>query len=145
MLFAEDLTEGDEFDLGTYRVGLDEILGFARQWDPQVFHVDESAAAEGFFGEVIASGVHTIAIYQRLAVLGAYGRWAVIAGRRVTAELPAPVTPGLTVAGTLWIDRITTTRPDRSMVLTRGRLAGPEGVPVLQTTVEAYVRRRSST
>jgi acyl dehydratase len=140
--YADDLSAGDEFDLGSYQVSLAEILEFAEQWDPQFFHVDESAAADGFFGGVIASGVHTVAIFQRLAVLGAYRHWAVIAGRRVTAELPAPLTPGLTVTGTLWIDRVRITRPDRALVTTRGRLAGPDGVPVLHTTVEAYVRRR---
>jgi len=144
LLHAEDLAAGDVFDLGSYHVTLAEILEFAGQWDPQVFHVDESAAEEGYFGTIIASGVHTVAIYQRLAVLGAYRNWAVIAGRRVTAELPAPLTPGRTVTGTLWIDRVTSTRSDRAMVVTRGRLVDPDGTVVLDTTVEAYVRRRAA-
>jgi acyl dehydratase len=144
LLYAEDLTVGAEVELGSYRVTLEEILEFAGRWDPQVFHVDEAAAGRGFFGGIIASGVHTVAIYQRLAVLGAYRYWAVIAGRRVTAELLAPVTPGMTVTGTLTIERVNSTRPDRALVTTRGRLRAPDGVTVFDSTVEAYLHRRGS-
>lgn len=140
-LYAEDLVVGSVHDLGTYRVTLREILDFAEQWDPQVFHVDQAAAEEGFFGEVIASGVHTVAIAQRLAVLGAYRHWSVIAGRRVSAEFPRPVRPGDTLAGSLTIERVAPSGPGRSLVVTRGLLAA-EGGTVLDTAVEAYVRRR---
>src|SRR5699024_4965847 len=97
-----------------------------------------------FFGEVIASGIHSLAIYQRLAVMGAYQHWAVIAGRRIkSVELTAPLRPDMTVAGDLTILAVENTRPDRALVVTRGRLRnGPE--PVLDLVVESYVRRRSS-
>ena len=98
-LYAEDLVVGSVHGLGTYQVTLQEILDFAEKWDPQVFHVDRAAAEAGFFGEIIASGVHTVAIFQRLAVRGAYRHWSVIAGRRVSAEFPAPVRPGRTLVG----------------------------------------------
>ena len=49
----------------------EEIVDFASRWDPQPFHVDDEWARDGVFGEVIASGVHSFAIFQRLAVLGA--------------------------------------------------------------------------
>ena len=141
LLCAEDLVAGSVHDLGSYDVGLEEILQFAAHWDPQVFHVDRAAAESGFFGGVIASGVHTVAIYQRLSVLGAYRHWAVIAGRRVTSEFPAPVRPG-TLTGSLTIQQVTPTRTDRSLVTTRGALTGPDDEIVLLITVEAYVRRR---
>ncbi len=140
-LYAEDLVVGSVHDLGTYQVTLQEILDFAEQWDPQIFHVDVQAANAGFFGEIIASGVHTVAIAQRLAVRGAYRHWSVIAGRRVSAEFPKPVRPGDTVAGSLTVERVTPTGPGRSLVVTRGRLT-TDGETVLDTTVEAYVRRR---
>ena len=140
-LYAEDLVVGSVYDLGSYEVSLAEILDFARRWDPQVFHVDQAAAAAGFFGGVIASGVHTVAIYQRLSVLGPYRDWAVIAGRRVITEFPAPVRPGV-LTGSLTIEQVTPARPDRSLVTTSGGLTGPDGAPVLRSTVDAFVRRR---
>ena len=83
LLYAEDLPVGSTVELGSHAVTLEEMLEFARQWDPQGFHTDPEVAAAGHFGEVIASGIHTLGIYQRLSVEGAVGRWAVIAGRRV--------------------------------------------------------------
>jgi acyl dehydratase len=139
--YAEDLAVGSVLDLGTYRVGVEEIIEFAQQWDPQVFHIDQVAAQAGFFGDVIASGVHSVAIFQRLSVLGAYRHWAVIAGRRVVAEFPAPVRSGLLTAS-LIIERVELTQPDRGLVVTRGRLVDERDVTVLETTVEALVRRR---
>ena len=82
-----------------------------------------------------------MAIFQRLSVLGAYRHWAVIAGRRVVAEFPAPVRSGLLTAS-LIIERVELTKPDRGLVVTRGRLVDERDVTVLETTVEALVRRR---
>ena len=76
------------------------------RWDPQDFHIDRAAAADGHFGEVIASGVHTLAIFQRLAVDAVYRDWAVIGGRRLSdIEFLGPVRPGTTLIGTLRIEK----------------------------------------
>ena len=76
---AEDLAVGDVVTLGTHEVTDVEILEFARSWDPQWFHLDVDAAAAGPYGGLIASGLHTMAIYQRLYVDST--QWAAIAGR----------------------------------------------------------------
>lgn len=141
-LHSEDLVVGRTIDLGTYRTSTEEIIAFATQWDPQDFHTDPESAAHGYFGEVIGSGIHTLAIFQRLAVLGAYRHWAVVAGRRIrSVELTAPLRPGMTVAGDVTVESVENTRPDRALVVKRGRLVH-DGSPMLEAVVESYVRRR---
>ena len=96
MLYAEDLIEGQEFQLGTYTITEAEILQFARQYDPVPIHTDPAAAATGPFGGLIASGFNTIAIYQRLVVEAVWTKVAGIVGRSLEVRLPNPVRPGAT-------------------------------------------------
>ncbi|SIQ31799.1 MaoC family dehydratase [Pseudacidovorax sp. RU35E] len=70
MKFA-DFHAGQVIEAGPHAVTEDEVLGFARQWDPQWFHTDPDAAAQGVFGGLIASGWHTCAIAMRLVVQAA--------------------------------------------------------------------------
>lgn len=67
--YWEDFAVGDVFELGEYRLERDELLAFARRYDPQPFHVDDAAAAAGPFGGLAASGWHTAAIWMRLYAL----------------------------------------------------------------------------
>jgi acyl dehydratase len=62
----EDFPVGRVIDCGTYRVGKDEILEFARQFDPQPHHLDEEAGKQSLLGGLSASGWHTCAIAMRL-------------------------------------------------------------------------------
>jgi acyl dehydratase len=69
-IYFEDLAVGDTESLGTYTVTREEIVEFARQYDPQPFHADPEAAAESPFGGLVASGWHTAAMTMRLLVEG---------------------------------------------------------------------------
>ena len=62
MLYYEDLRVGEVRELGSHQVSRDELVGFARAWDPQPFHVDEEAARETVFGGLTASSCHTYSI-----------------------------------------------------------------------------------
>lgn len=67
--YFEDFVVGDVIDLGSSApVSEDDIVAFARQWDPQPFHVDPERARESIFGGLIASGWHTGAIAMRMVV-----------------------------------------------------------------------------
>ena len=55
-LFLEDLRVGQRFTSGTHTLDAAEITGFAAQFDPQPFHLDESAGRASIFGGLIASG-----------------------------------------------------------------------------------------
>ncbi len=67
-LFYDDLTPGLVFDLGVTVVDKAEMLGFARRFDPQWYHVDETLAAESAYGAPIASGFFTISLFMRAYV-----------------------------------------------------------------------------
>jgi acyl dehydratase len=66
--FFEDLKKGDRFKSETYTVTEEQIISFAREFDPQPFHLDRAVAKETMFGELFASGWHTAAITMRLFV-----------------------------------------------------------------------------
>ena len=68
MKFFEDIKVGDRRDLGSHTFKADEIKAFARKYDPQLFHLDEEAAAKSHFRKLAASGWHTAAICMRLNV-----------------------------------------------------------------------------
>lgn len=141
-LYAEDLLVGEALELGEHEVTLEEMLEFAGQWDPQGFHVDVAMAREGHFGEVIASGLHTLAVFQRLAVLGALRHWAVVAGRRIREiQFPAPVLAG-TLRASLVVESVTWDRADRSLVVVVGRVRRADDTEVMTAVFESYVRNR---
>jgi acyl dehydratase len=69
MLHFEDFTEGQVIELGTIpALSEDEIIAFARQYDPQPFHVDPAAAKDTIYGGLIASGWQTALLTMRLMV-----------------------------------------------------------------------------
>ena len=68
--YFEDFHPGQEIDLGERIVTEEEILAFARDFDPQPFHVDRAAGEASIYGSVIASGWHTCAMMMRMVVDG---------------------------------------------------------------------------
>ena len=64
----EDVTPGTKSALGSHLFTRDEMVEFAKQWDPQRFHVDEQAAKASMFGTLVASGWHTGCVAMRLIV-----------------------------------------------------------------------------
>jgi acyl dehydratase len=65
---SEDIEIGEREALGSHTFGADDIRRFASAFDPQPFHVDETAAANSHFGGLVASGWHTAAIWMRLMI-----------------------------------------------------------------------------
>lgn len=68
--YFEDFYPGQEIDLGERTVSEEEIIAFAREFDPQPFHIDREAAAHSIYGGVIASGWHTCSMMMRMVVDG---------------------------------------------------------------------------
>jgi len=66
LVYFEDVEVGQTHRFGHYEVTAEEIIEYARQFDPQPFHVDEEAAARSMFGGLIASGWHTGAMFMRM-------------------------------------------------------------------------------
>jgi acyl dehydratase len=66
MLCFEDFKIGDVYELGNYKVTEEEIISFAKQYDPQVYHINSVKALETSFNGLVASGWLTAAICMRL-------------------------------------------------------------------------------
>lgn len=68
MQYFEDLVVGSKASFGRYEVTREEVIDFARKYDPQPFHLDDAAAAATHFGRLSASGWHTCAMVMRMLV-----------------------------------------------------------------------------
>ena len=66
--YFEDLKAGERFKSGTYSVSEEQIVNYAREFDPQPFHLDAAVARQTMFKNLIASGWHTAAITMPLFV-----------------------------------------------------------------------------
>jgi acyl dehydratase len=112
VLYAEDLTPGHEIEFGSITISEQDILDFARQWDPLRIHTDLDYAKAGPFGEVIASGLHTLCAFQRMMV-DAFGYdIAHKAGRGLHLKFLRPVLAGTTLSARCRIVDVSL-RPDR--------------------------------
>jgi acyl dehydratase len=142
----EDLVPGQVFELGSRTVSEDDIVAFAREWDPQPFHVDPEAAKDSVFGGLIASGWHTGAMWMRLYVDSLLGG-ASGQGSTGIEELRwlAPVRPGDTLSGRLTVLEATRSerRPERGTVRIRGEMMNQDGVTVMSMVSRGHFGRRS--
>jgi acyl dehydratase len=67
-MYFEDIPLGGKITLGSFNFTEENIIAFARQFDPQPFHLDADAAVNGPYGGLIASGWHTAAVWMKLMV-----------------------------------------------------------------------------
>lgn len=142
--YAEDLSPGQAFELGSYEIRLQEIIDFATKWDPLPMHIDVEFARTGPFGEIIASALHSMSILQRLSATGAYQYWDVIAGRRLREiQATAPVKAGMSLRGTLFIESIDYRDEKRAFVVATAQLHH-DSTLLLSNTTDMYLKRRPS-
>src|SRR2546430_1055634 len=144
--YFEDLKAGDRFKSGTYSVSEEQIISFAREFDPQPFHLDAAAARQTMFKTLIASGWHTAAITMRLFVQtlnfaeGAVGlgvdelRW------------PNSVRPGdaLRVETEIVDLRPSKSKPDRGIVRIRNVTTNQRGEIVQTMFASALVPKKTA-
>jgi acyl dehydratase len=123
--YFEDYTPGAVYEYGHRTVTEDEIVEFARQFDPQRIHTDPAWAAGGPFGGLIASGWHTASVFTRMFVDHYLSEVASLASPGVDeVRWPVPVRPGdrLRMRVTVLETRRSRSKPDRGIVHTRGEL-----------------------
>jgi len=145
--YFEDYVPGLTVDCGTFSVSEAEIVAFAREYDPQPFHVDPVGAKDGPFGGLIASGWQTTSRMMRLLVehfvspetsLGAAGvdeiRW------------PRPVRPGdtLHVVATVVEARRSSSRPDRGIVRSLAEVTNQRGELAMKLTAINFILARDA-
>jgi acyl dehydratase len=145
MRYFEDFQAGETFDLGSQTITKEAILDFARQFDPQPFHVDEDLARESIYGGLIASGWHTVSILMRLIVEGLLNQTASMGSPGVD-ELRwlAPVRPGdtLTVRMTTLDATPSARRPDRGTLRSLCELRNQRDEVVLRVIGLNIIGRR---
>ncbi len=144
-LYWEDFPVGHRMAFGAMPVTREAIVDFARQFDPQPFHVDEQAGADSLFGALCASGWHTCAMAMRMlcdgylldaASLGSPGmenlRWL------------KPVYPGDTLSVRLEVlqARPMASRPEVGLTRMQWEVLNQHGEPVLAMEGWGMFRRR---
>ncbi len=143
----DELVVGQEFEFGSMAMPIEEILGFARAYDPQPFHADPEAAVGTIFGGIIASGLHTLS-----AAFGHMLRSGIMAqvsmgGTGMDVRWPAPVRPGDEMALTARVEELTPSRsrPDRGVAKFRytGRRVS-DGVVVLEFLGTHFLKREDA-
>lgn len=138
--YGVNINAGSELALGSHTLEEADSIAFARAWDPQAMHINREAAEAGAYGGLIASGVQTIGIYQRLAVRAVFSHWAVIADRGLRdVRFLYPVRPGDTLRGTMRIETVHFDVRGRALVDTIGTLDNQRGERVLRLNMEVYV------
>jgi acyl dehydratase len=124
-LTFEDFTPGRVFDLGTALVDREEMVAFARRFDPQPFHIDEDAARASLFGGLAASGWFTAGLWMRLYVDEVLNK-ALSLGSPGGEEIawPAPVFAGDALRASMEVldARRSGSRPGLGLVRLRGLL-----------------------
>lgn len=144
-LYLEDLTVGQRFSSASLTVTAQAIQAFAREFDPQPFHVSEDAAKSTFFAGLAASGWHTAALTMRLNVDSlpiANG----IVGAGGDIAWPTPLRAGDTIHVESEIVAVTPSRsrPDRAIVTVVARTLNQNGVAVQVTTMKLLVFRKDA-
>lgn len=144
-LYLDDLKVGQRFASGTHLVAVSEILAFARQFDPQPFHLDADAARGTLFGGLAASGWHTAAITMRLQVESGLPLMGGIVGAGGEFAWPNPTRPGdvLRVETEVLEIKPSRSRPDRGMVTVRSETRNQRGESVFTLTARLVVPRRA--
>jgi len=141
----EDFRPGDVIELGSRTITKEAIIAFAKEFDPQVFHVDEEAAKQTIYGGLLASGWHTGSLLMRLLCDGLLARTASLGSPGID-ELRwlKPVRPGDTLAGRMTVIESIPSRskPDRGMVRSLMELRNQHGEVVLTVKGLSLLGRR---
>jgi acyl dehydratase len=143
--YFEDFKPGEVAELGSHTITKDEIIAFARQFDPQTFHLDEEAARQTIFGGLIASGWHTGSLVMRLFCDGVIKDTASLGSPGVDEmRWIKPVRPGDTLSLRMTVTECLPSRskPDRGIVRSLLELRNQHGEVAVSIKGMNLVRRR---
>lgn len=144
-LYYEDFHEGRSFSLGPRTVTSEEIIDFAREFDPQPMHLDEAAGKASILGGLSASGWHTSSLFMRL-MIDAYVLKAASEGAPGIEFMQwrRPVLAGDTLSGQSVVEevRLMRSRPHLGIVIFGHELHNQRGETVLKARNAVMVRRR---
>jgi acyl dehydratase len=144
--FLEDLHVGQRFTSGSHVLDAAQIKRFAREYDPQPFHLDDEAAKATLFGGLSGSGWHTAAVTMRLLVDGGLPIAGGIIGSGGELNWLKPTRPGdtLTVVSEILEIVPSRSRPDRGSVRVRSETRNQHGEVVQTFAPRLVVPRRAA-
>jgi acyl dehydratase len=146
VIYFEDLEVGKETQFGSYAVTREEVLDFARKYDPQPFHLSDEAAAKTYFGRLSASGWHTCAMTMAVIARAVVREEQAGLGSPGIDELRwlKPVYPGdtLHVAGRIIEKTPSRSKPEIGSFRTQTTVTNQDGAEVLRFTSIVLIRRR---
>lgn len=144
-LYLQDLHVGDRFGSDSFHVTEESIIAFARDFDPQPFHLDLAAATQSVFKELVASGWHTAAMSMKLFVTGELRLAGGSVGLGVDeVRWPRPVKPGdiLRLETEILDVRPSKSKPDRGIIRIRNVTTNQRHEVVQSFVASVLVRRR---
>lgn len=143
-LYLDDLQIGQKFTSGSYVMDAARMKEFAAEFDPQPFHLDESAAQASLFKGLAASGWHTAGVAMRLLVTGGLQLVNGIVGLGGEIAWPRPTRAGDILHVESEVVEITPSRskPHHGIVTVRNTTLNQNGEPVYVFTAKLLVPRR---
>lgn len=143
-LWLDDIKVGARFETEKYEVSHEDIVNFARQFDPQPFHLSDQAAADTFFEGLAASGWHTAAITMRLLVTSGFSIATGIIGASVEVAWPSPTRAGDVLHVELTVEnvKVSASQPDRGFVTVTYNTTNQEGKTRQRTTANLLVFKK---
>ena len=146
MRYFEDIAIGAETDFGSYEVTREEVIDFARKYDPQPFHLSDEEAAKTHFGRLAASGWHTCAMTMAVIARKVVDDEQAGLGSPGVDELRwlKPVYPGdtLHVRGKIIEKTPSRSKPEIGSFRTETVVTNQDEVPVMRFTSIVLIRRR---
>ncbi|MFN4165111.1 MAG: MaoC family dehydratase [Ferrovibrio sp.] len=145
MKYLEDFAVGQVLEFPPRTVSEDEIIAFARDYDPQPFHLDKEAAKQSLFGGLCASGWHTAGLMMRMLVDHMIGKYASMGSPGVDQlRWVKPVFPGdtLLLRGEVLEVRPSQSKPDRGVITSRYEMRNQKGEVVLTMQAKGMYSRR---
>ena len=132
--YFDDLKDGEHLHCQPVLMTREAIIDFGKKFDPQQFHVDESAAKESLFGGLVASSLHTLAACTRV-VVEAQGSVAILSGVGMhETRMFNPVRPGDVLSVNAWWAELERSRskPDRGFASIKCRVTNQQKEPVIE-------------
>ena len=145
-LYLEDLSEGQIFRSEPRVLAAEEIIRFARDNDPQYFHIDAEAAKASLFGGLVASGWQTAALSMRLLIEGPAPFAGGLVGMGAELSWPKPVRPGNSIRIEAEVTQVSRSRsrPDRGIVTLRLTTFNQRDEPVQKVFARVLVFARAN-
>lgn len=143
VVYFEDIELDVERQLGSYQVSKDEVVEFAKEWDPQPFHMDEQAAKESIYGGLTGSSIHMMAVLSKVISRNPV-HYAVLANLSTQFTMPNPMRVGDTLyfASHAYEKRLSKSRPGIGIVSFKTLVIDQNNNTVLNTTTTTMVSCR---